>query len=85
VNLDGGCAGGIDLNGGHAVEAHMEEERGACVEAVDAASRQMRRRSEHQWVCGGEMTWLGFRSSGTLRNKNSSDGHDDVINARRYI
>jgi hypothetical protein len=28
MNLDGGCAGGVDLDGGHAVEAHVEEERG---------------------------------------------------------
>jgi hypothetical protein len=30
------------------------------------------------------MTELGFRGSGTLKNKNSSNVHDDVINARRY-
>jgi hypothetical protein len=35
-------------------------------------------------VCDGEMTGLGFRGSGTLKKKNGSDGHDDVINARRY-
>jgi hypothetical protein len=25
VNLDGGCTGGVDLDGGRAVEAHTEE------------------------------------------------------------
>jgi hypothetical protein len=29
VNLNGGRAGGVDLDGRHAVEAHTEEERGA--------------------------------------------------------
>jgi hypothetical protein len=28
VNLDGGRAGGVDLNGGCTVEAHVEEELG---------------------------------------------------------
>jgi hypothetical protein len=28
VNLNDGRAGGVDLKGGHAVEAHAEEERG---------------------------------------------------------
>jgi hypothetical protein len=36
-------------------------------------------------VCGGEMKGLGFRCSCTLKNKNSSDGYDDVINVGRYI
>jgi hypothetical protein len=39
------------------------------------------RRSGDQRVCGGEMTGLGFRGSGTHKKKNSSDGHDDIINA----
>jgi hypothetical protein len=43
------------------------------------------RRSVHQWVCGMEMKGLGFRGSGTLKKKNSSDGYHDIINARRYI
>jgi hypothetical protein len=30
-----------------------------------------------------EMTALGFRGSDTLKKKNSSNGHDDVINDRR--
>jgi hypothetical protein len=30
------------------------------------------------------MNMLGFRGSGTLKKKNSSDGHDDIINTRRY-
>jgi hypothetical protein len=58
----------------HAVETHMEEELGADVEAVSAASRQTRRRSVCRWVCGGEMTGLGFMGLGTLKKKNSSDG-----------
>jgi hypothetical protein len=41
VNLDGRPVGGVDLNGGDAVEAHTEEERGADVEVVGAASRRM--------------------------------------------
>jgi hypothetical protein len=66
VNLDGGRTGGVDLDGGHAMEVHAEEERGTGVEVVGVASRQMRRRSGHRRVCGGEMTGLGFRGSGTL-------------------
>jgi hypothetical protein len=31
------------------------------------------------------MKGLGFRGSGTPKKKNSSDGHDDISNARRYI
>jgi hypothetical protein len=31
------------------------------------------------------MTGLGFRGSGTLKKKNSSGRHDDIINACRYI
>jgi hypothetical protein len=41
VNLDGRRASGMDLDDGHAVEAHVEEERGTGVEAVGAASRWM--------------------------------------------
>jgi hypothetical protein len=33
VNLDGGRAGGVDLDSGRVVEAHVEEERGADMEA----------------------------------------------------
>jgi hypothetical protein len=47
--------------------------------------RRTWRRSGCRWVCGGEMIGLGFRGSGTLKKKNSSDGYDDVINAHRYI
>jgi hypothetical protein len=36
-------------------------------------------------VCGGEMIGLGFRGSGTLKKNNSSDRHDDIINACHYI
>jgi hypothetical protein len=36
-------------------------------------------------VHGGEMRGLGFRGSGIIKKKNSSDGHDDVINVRLYI
>jgi hypothetical protein len=74
VNLDVGHIGGVDLYGGCAVEAHMKEERGAGVEAGSTASRQTWRRSGHRQVCGGEMIGLGFRGSGTLKKKNSSDG-----------
>jgi hypothetical protein len=66
----------------------VEEERGVGVEAhaeEDAWRRRTRRRSERRWVCGGEMIGLGFRGSGTLKKKNSSDGHDDIINTRCYI
>jgi hypothetical protein len=42
-------------------------------------------RSACQRVCGGEMKGLGFRCSCTLKNKNSSDRYDDVINVGRYI
>jgi hypothetical protein len=35
-------------------------------------------------VCDGEMTGLGFGGSSTLKKKNGSDGHDDVINGHRY-
>jgi hypothetical protein len=31
------------------------------------------------------MIGLGFRGSDTLKKKNSSDGHDDVIKIRHYI
>jgi hypothetical protein len=45
----------------------------------------MQRRSGRRRVCGGKMTGLTFRGLGTLKKKNSSDGHDDIINVRRYI
>jgi hypothetical protein len=35
--------------------------------------------------CGGEMIGLGFEDLGTLKKKNNSDAHDDVINAHHYI
>jgi hypothetical protein len=76
-----------------AVPGHfdVEEERGASVEAhaEDAEEgvrwRRMRRRSERRWVSGREMKRLRFRGSGTLKKKNSSDVHDDIINAHHYI
>jgi hypothetical protein len=37
VNLNGGCVGGVDLDGGRAVETHAEEERGVDVEAERAS------------------------------------------------
>jgi hypothetical protein len=76
VNLDDKCAGGVDLNGRRTVVAHTEEERGTDVEAVAVALRHTWRRSEHRWVCDREMTGLGFRGSGTLRKKNSSNEED---------
>jgi hypothetical protein len=64
----------------------MEEERGTGVEAHMEEGMQWRwTRRTRMTVCGGEMTGLGFRGLGTLKKKNSSNGHDDVINARRYI
>jgi hypothetical protein len=77
-------ARGLNLDGGRTVEVHVEEERGVGVEAIGVALRQTGR-SGRRRVCGGEMTWLGFRGSGTLKKKNSSDGYDDIINARRYM
>jgi hypothetical protein len=53
-----------------------KEERGTSVEAVGAALRRTWRRSRRWWVCGGEMTGLGFRGSDTLKKKNSSDGQN---------
>jgi hypothetical protein len=49
------------------------------------STQRTRRRSGHRRVCGGEMIGLGFRGSGTLKKKNSSDGHDVVINVCHYI
>jgi hypothetical protein len=72
----------------------MEEEWGAgvetCIEDVEEGmwsrrTRRMWRRSGCRQVFSGEMIGLGFRGSGTLKKKNSSNGHDDVINAHRYI
>jgi hypothetical protein len=48
-------------------------------------TRRTRRRSRCWQMCGGEMTWLGFRGSGTIKKKNSSNGHNDIINVHRYI
>jgi hypothetical protein len=61
---------------GAGVEAHTEE---------GAQWRRTRRRSGRQQMCGGEMTGLGFMGSDTLKKKNSSDRHDDIINVHRYI
>jgi hypothetical protein len=69
----------------------VEEQRGVGMEAhtkdteEGAQWRRTRRRSERRWVCGGEMKGLGFRGSGTLKKKNSRDGHDDIINTHHYI
>jgi hypothetical protein len=73
VDLDCGCASGVDLDSRRAVEAHAEEEQGTSVEAVGATSWRTRRRRGHRRVCGGEMIGFGFRGSGTLKKKNSSD------------
>jgi hypothetical protein len=64
---------------GTGVEAHAED--------VEEGMRWRRtqRRSGRWRVCGREMKGLGFRSSDTLKKKNSSNGHDDIINAHRYI
>jgi hypothetical protein len=69
---------------------YVEEEQGTDVEAhvedveEGARWRRMRRRSGRRQVCDAEMKDLEFRGSGTL-NKKNSNGHDDVINVRRYI
>jgi hypothetical protein len=69
----------------------MGAERGASVEAYVEDTKEgvqwrwMQMRRGRWWVCGGKMTGLGFRGSNTIKKKNSSDGHDDVINARHYI
>jgi hypothetical protein len=43
-------------------------------------TQRTRRRGRRRRVCGGKMTWLGFRGLGILKKKNSCDEHDDVIN-----
>jgi hypothetical protein len=79
----------------------VEEERGAGVEeqrdtGVEAHTEDMeegtwwrwmwtRSRSERRQLCGGKMKGLWFRGSGTLKKKNSSYVHDDIINICRYI
>jgi hypothetical protein len=70
--------------------ADVEEEQGTGVEAhaedVMEGAWRTRRRSRRRRVCGGEITGLEFRGLGTLKkNNNNNDGHDDVIDARRYI
>jgi hypothetical protein len=75
----------MNLDCGHTVEVHMEEEQGADVEVhVEDAEEGAplsctRRRCGHRRVCGGKMTGLGFRGSGRLKKKNSSDGRVDYI------
>jgi hypothetical protein len=56
------------------VEAHAED--------VEEGTRTQRMRRR---VRGREMTGLEFRGLDTLKKKNSSNGHDDCINARLYI
>jgi hypothetical protein len=34
--------------------------------------------------CVSEITGLEFRGPNTLKKKNSSDGHTDIINTRQY-
>jgi hypothetical protein len=55
------------------VEAHVEDME------QDAQWRCTRRRSGHRWVCGREITGLGFRGSRTLKKKNSNDGWVNYI------
>jgi hypothetical protein len=62
---------------GTGVEAHAED--------VMEGAWRTRRRSGRRRVCGGEITGLLFRGLGTLKKNNNNDGHDDVIDARRYI
>jgi hypothetical protein len=61
------------------VEAHTKDAE------EDTQWRRTRRRSGHRRVCGGEIKGLEFRGLDALKKKNSSDEHNDVINARRYI
>jgi hypothetical protein len=79
VNLDGECACGVDLDSGCAVEAHVEEERGTDVEAINVASRRTQRRSGRQWMCGREMIGLGFRGSGILKRRIVLTGGVDYV------
>jgi hypothetical protein len=95
VDLDGGRAGGVDLNGGGS-RCGAEEERSARhqrgggrrgngVEAADAASRRMRRRSGHRWVCGGEMTVarvrVRVRGAAHLKRRIVAMGGVDYVSA----
>jgi hypothetical protein len=77
VNLDGGRAGGMDLDGGGGATSRRMRRRtgwqGANIEAVGTASRQTRRRSDRRRVCDAEMIGLWFRGPGTLKKKDSSD------------
>jgi hypothetical protein len=67
------------------VEAHAED-------AEEGAWWRQTQRSEHRWVCGGEIKGLGFRGLATLKKKSSNNGHGDIsyiwiintINAHRY-
>jgi hypothetical protein len=71
VNLDGGHAGGVDLDGGTRWRHTWRRSK------VPAWRRSTRRRAdtEDEWapVGGGEMIGLGFRGSDTLKKKNSSN------------
>jgi hypothetical protein len=79
INVEEEWGIGVDEERGAGMETHAEDaEEGAWW-------RWTRRKSGHRWVYGGEMKGLGFRGSGTLKKKNSSDGHDDIINTRHYI
>jgi hypothetical protein len=86
-----GCGGEGQADGAVPGCFDVEEERGVGMEAhtddmeEGTRWRSTRRRSGHRRMCGRKMTGLRFRGSGTLEKKNSSDGHDDVINVCRYI
>jgi hypothetical protein len=86
---DGAVPGHFDIE--EEWGAGVEEQRGIGVEAhakdteEGAWWRRTWRRSEHRRVCDGEMKVLEFRCSGILKKKNSSNKHDNVINARCYI
>jgi hypothetical protein len=67
----------------------LKEEQGVVEEAhvEDTEEGTLLRRTwrTQRRVFDREMTGLGFRGSGTLKQTNSSDGHDDIINTHRYI
>jgi hypothetical protein len=63
---------GPDSGGG----GHGGREVEADADAEGAWYRRTRWRSGLRQVCDGEIAWLGFRGSGTLKKKNSSYGRD---------
>jgi hypothetical protein len=64
--------------GAHGGEARHQRGGGRC--GIEADAEEERMPAGVWWG----MTGLGFRGSGTPKNKSSSDGYYDVINVRRY-